>query len=66
MEDENKKGLWVYTKIDGKHILLENQPFKSKWVAAKALNIGYKNIDKLLDTGDFYKNFYFFSQKLAQ
>ena len=74
IDTENKKGLWVYTKVDGKHILLENQPFKSKWVAAKALNISYKNIDKLLDTGDSpggwitggdsYKNFY--SQKLAQ
>jgi hypothetical protein len=36
---ETKEGVWVYNKLNDKFILLENQPFKSKWTASKFLKV---------------------------
>jgi len=36
---ETKEGVWVYNKLNDKFILLENQPFKSKWTASKLLKV---------------------------
>lgn len=60
-----REGIWVYKKLNSQYSLLDNnQPFKSKWLACKALNIGHKNIEKSLDTHSPYKEFYFFSRKI--
>ena len=61
---KTKEGIWVYNKLNDNFVLLEDQPFKSKWIAYKLLKISYKNIDKYLDTGESYKDSYFFSKKL--
>lgn len=61
---DKSKGYWVYKKINDQYSLLENQPFKSKWQAAKELKLSHKNIDKYIDTYIPYKDYYFFSEKL--
>ena len=61
---DKSKGYWVYKNIQDQYSLLENQPFKSKWQAAKELKLSHKNIDKYLDTYLPYKDYYFFSEKL--
>ena len=61
---KTKEGIWVYNKLKDNFFLLENQLVKSKWTASKFLKISYKNIDKYLDTGESYKDSYFFSKKL--
>lgn len=61
---KTKEGIWVYNKLDADFVLLPNQPFKSKWVASKALKVSHKIIEKYLDSGESYRDFYFFSQKL--
>jgi hypothetical protein len=64
LKKKNEQGIWVYKKLNDQYILLYNKPFKSKWVACKSLKIGYKNIDKTLDTHSPYKELYFFSKKI--
>ena len=59
---DKSKGYWVYKKIKDQYSLLENQPFKSKWQAAKELKLSHKNMDKYLDTNIPYKDYYFFSR----
>ena len=59
---KTKDGIWVYNKLNYNFVLLENQPFKSKWIASELLKISSKNIDKYLDTGESYKDYYFFSR----
>ena len=61
---KTKEGIWVYIKLNDNFVLLENQPFKSKWLASKLLKVSHKIIDKSLDTGESYKDYYFFSKKL--
>ena len=61
---KTKEGIWVYNKLNDNFVLLEDQPFKSKWIASKLLKISYKNIGKYLDTDESYKDSYFFSKKL--
>jgi hypothetical protein len=60
---KTKEGIWVYNKLNDNFVLLENQPFKSKWTASKLLKISHKIIDKYLNTGESYKDSYFFSEK---
>ena len=62
---KTKEGIWVYNKLNDNFVLcmVENQPFKSKWTASKLLKISAKIIDKYLDTGESYKDYYFFSKK---
>ena len=45
---KTKDGIWVYNKLNYNFVLLENQPFKSKWIASELLKISSKNIDKYL------------------
>lgn len=59
---ETKQGIWVYMKLNDSLVLLDNQPFKSKWTASKSLKVSNKNIDKYLDTGESHKGYYFFSK----
>lgn len=51
--------------MGGQYCLLDNnQPFKSRLHAPKALKISYNTINKQLDTQTSYKELYFFSEKL--
>lgn len=57
--------VWVYKKVDGKYILMDdNQPFSSKLQASKTLNMSHRTIAKFIDSHNSYKEFFFFSERI--
>ena len=54
--------IWVYKKSNGEFTLLDNnQPFKSRLEATKALKISHKTLTKKLNTYIPYNELYFFT-----
>lgn len=61
------KGVWVYSNYQGKFILVnDEQPFRSKSKVSQALGMKRDTINSYIDTGNEFRGYYLYSQKLEQ